>query len=349
MATAVPQHASERSGRLAARHRRKAKRRRGAAIALSVFAALLVAGGGTAGVYVWSLANSFDSGTKKIQEVFPDETSRPAPVEGEAAKAQNILLLGADSEGDVGEDLESIRGRRADSIMVAHVPADRKSVQVVSIMRDSWVPIPGHGDAKINAALSLGGVPLMVQTVEQYIDVRIDHIAIIDFAGFEGLTDALGGVTIDNAVAFQSFHMPGRIFEAGPQEMNGEDALAFVRERYAFSDGDYQRVRNQQAFIKALLSKTLSAETLTNPAKISSLVGAMAPFLAVDEGLNSQYVIDLALGFTSLRSDEIAFITAPTLGTGTAGGQSIVVVDEVKREELRNAFRTDTLQAYRPE
>ena len=305
--------------------------------------------GGTAGVYAWSLANSFDSGTKTLEEVFPDETARPAPVEGEAAKAQNILLLGSDARGEMGDDLESIRGQRADAIMVAHIPADRSDVHVVSIMRDSWVPIPGHGEAKINAALSLGGVPLMVQTVEQFIDVRIDHVAIIDFEGFEGLTDALGGVTIDNPIAFESYNMAGKYFPTGPQTMNGAEALAFVRERYAFSDGDYQRVRNQQLFIKAVLGKTLSAETLTNPVTISSLVGAMAPYLTVDEGLNSQYLVDLALGFTSLRSEDIAFFGAPTSGTGTAAGQSIVVVDQVKLAELRNAFRADALDTYVPE
>lgn len=349
MVTAVPQHTAQRSGGQAPRHRRKPRRHRGPLVALSLVSTLLLTAGGTAGVYAWSLANSFDEGTKTIENVFPDETSRPAPVEGDAAQAQNILLLGSDARGDMGGDLEAIEGQRADSIMVAHIPANRDGVQVVSIMRDSWVPIPGHGEAKINAALSVGGVSLMVQTVEQFIDVRIDHVAIVDFEGFEGLTDSLGGVTIDNPIAFESYNIAGKYFPAGPQTMNGEAALAFVRERYAFADGDYQRVRNQQLFIKAVLGKTLSAETLTNPVTVSSLVGAVAPYLAVDAELDSQYLIDLALGFTSLRSDDIAFFSAPTSGTGTAAGQSIVVVDQVKLQELRDAFRTDALATYVPE
>ena len=81
-------------------------------------------------------------------------------------------------------------------MMLVHIPADRASVQVMSIPRDSWVAVPGHGDAKINAAYSWGGPTLMIQTVEQLTGVRIDHIALTDFNSFVGITDALGGVEI---------------------------------------------------------------------------------------------------------------------------------------------------------
>src|SRR5699024_12520784 len=121
---------------------------------------------------------------------FPEEALRPeisTPAEGQDDPAVNILLLGSDSRADTSKPILDDLGNRADSIMVAHIPSDRSGVQIMSIMRDSWVDIPGHGQSKINAAMAYGGVPLMVQTVEGLIDQRIDHIAVIDFNGFKNL------------------------------------------------------------------------------------------------------------------------------------------------------------------
>ncbi|WP_166804792.1 LCP family protein [Cryobacterium sp. Sr8] len=300
------------------------------------------------GAYAFTLTQTFNEKTKTIEEVFPDEASRPPVLEGAAASAQNILLLGSDTRGAVDEDIDSIRGQRSDTIMVAHIPANGEKVFVMSIMRDSWVDIPGHGRAKINAALAYGGVPLVVETVEKLISARIDHVAVIDFEGFKGLTDALGGVDVNNAVAFDSFHMKGHRFSQGVQHLNGKEALAFVRERYAFSDGDFQRARNQQAYIKAVLGKILSAETLLDPGKVSALVGSIAPYLKVDKGFDSAYIVGLGIELRALRSEDISFFTAPTAGTGTSdNGQSIVNVDWAKLDVLQEAFRADALETYK--
>lgn len=305
----------------------------------------LLAGGIAAGVYLFNLTRSFDEGVETIPEesVFPDATVRPEPLPEEKSDAQTILLVGSDVRGEVGDDLESIRGQRADTIMVVRIPADREGVQVVSIMRDNWVPIRGFGETKINAALAYGGMPLLVETVEGLIDSRIDHVAIIDFDGFEGLTDALGGVTVNNPRAFTA---RGSRFEKGTITLDGERALKFVRERYAFNDGDYSRVRNQQLYIKGLLSTMLSRDTLTNPGRVADAVSTIAPYLTVDEGLNSGYVIALAPSLASLRAENVSFVTSPTLGTGMVGDQSIVRVDWDGWEDLATAFREDTLAAY---
>jgi LCP family protein required for cell wall assembly len=228
--------------------------------------------------------------------------------------------------------------------MVVHIPSDRTGVTVISIMRDSWVEIPGHGTAKVNAALSFGGVPLAVQTVESIIGARIDHVAIVDFEGFMGLTDALGGVTIDNPVEFDSSHLQGFTFPQGPIVLDGKQALAFTRERYAFADGDYQRVRNQQAFISAILDKLLSADTALNPARVSEVIGAVAPYLKVDSEFTSGYAGGLAVEMRNVRKADVDFFTIPTLGTGTSDdGQSIVLLDQVKLVQLREAFASDSL------
>jgi LCP family protein required for cell wall assembly len=309
----------------------------------SVFALLL----GSVGVYAFILAQKVD-GVEKIVEAFPEETLRPPVVVTEEPVAQNILLLGSDTRGSASGSLDDAEGSRSDTMMVVHISADRKNIQVMSLMRDFWMDIPGYGMAKLNAAMSYGGVPLAVQTIEGIIDSRIDHVAMVDFQGFEGITDALGGVTIDNPIAFNSSHMKGHRFEAGPIKLNGAEALAFVRERYAFQDGDYQRVRNQQAFIKAVMDKTLSRETLTNPVKISNLVSAIAPYMAVDGGLSSAYAASLGFELRDIRLDDVSFFTMPSLGTGTEGNQSIVKVNWDEVPKIQKAFDDDTLGSYMP-
>ncbi len=297
-------------------------------------------------IWAASVASKFDSGTEKIDKAFPDESSRPAEPTGAAAGAQNILLLGSDTRGEV-DDIDDLEGQRSDTMMIVHVPADRQNVTVMSIMRDTWVDIPGHGSAKINAALSYGGVPLAVQTVESLTGSRIDHVAIIDFEGFKGLTDALGGVDVSNPIAFESSQKPGLVFDEGFIHLNGEDGLVFTRERYAFDDGDYQRVRNQQLYLRAIINRFLSSETLTNPARIGESIGAIAPFLTVDRELTSGYAGGLGLELREVRGDDITFFTLPTSGTGTSDdGQSIVVLDGARLPEVQAAFARGTLDEF---
>lgn len=319
---------------------RTRKRRWPWIVALTV-AGVLVAAAGAGGAYLFSLTNTYNAEVDKLEvsEAFPDVSVRPAPVDQEHDGARNILLLGSDTRGQLADDIDGVRGQRSDTMMVVHVPASGESVQVMSIMRDNWVEIPGHGEHKINAAMALGGVPLTVQTIESIIDVRIDHVAIVDFEGLAGLTDALGGVTVDNPKAFKSFAQ-------GPITLDGASALSYVRERYAFSDGDYQRVRNQQAFIKGLISTVLSRDTLTDPGRISGMVGAIAPYLTVDEGLDVATVTDLGLRLSNLRADDIVFFTSPNLGTGMVGDQSVVFPDWNALDDLAQAFRTDTVDTF---
>ena len=306
----------------------------------SVFALLL----GSVGVYAFILAQKVD-GVEKIVEAFPEETLRPPVVVTEEPVAQNILLLGSDTRGSASGSLDDAEGSRSDTMMVVHISADRKNIQVMSLMRDFWMDIPGYGMAKLNAAMSYGGVPLAVQTIEGIIDSRIDHIAMVDFEGFKDITDALGGVTVDNP---RAFNVSKHSYAQGMITLNGEQALPFVRERYAFSDGDYTRVANQQLFIKAVMGKTLSKETLTNPVKINNLVSAIAPHLAVDKELNSSYAVSLGLELRNIRVDDVKFFTMPSLGTGMEGNQSVVKVDWAEVPKIQVAFKDDTLGSYTP-
>lgn len=298
--------------------------------------------------YLISLAVAFETKTATIDPAFPDASSRPertAAAEG----ALNILLMGSDArigETDDGGG-DGFTDSRADTMMLVHLPQDRQNAYVMSIMRDTWTEIPGHGGNKINAAISLGGVPLVVQTVEAMFDAPIDHVVVVDFEGFKGLTDALGGVTVDNPIAFRSEGTEGEFFEQGTITLDGDSALKFVRERQAFSDGDYQRVQNQQLFIRGIMSELLSTRTFTNPAKLSRVVNEMSPYLSVDEEFGAMTLGSLALGMWQLRTDDVVFFTLPNLGVGTSpDGQSIVVKDDAAIEQISESFDQGTLGDY---
>ncbi len=289
-----------------------------------------------ASVFIGGLARSYDRNTETIADPFP-KADRPAPTDG----AENILLIGSDSRKGLDPDGDHAAGGRSDTLMLAHVPADRKTVYLMSIMRDSWVDVPGHGTAKINAAYSWGGIPLTVQTVEQLLDVRIDHVAEIDFAGFQGMTDALGGVTVQSP---KEFTARGHHFVAGANRLDGAQALTFVRERYAFADADHTRVRNQQAFMRGIVDGVLSKGTLTNPGRVQDFVAATSKYLSVDAGLDFQTLVGLGWSLRDVRPSDLQTFTLPTAGGGTStDGQSYVAVNTGAVQSLSSALRSDDL------
>jgi LCP family protein required for cell wall assembly len=316
-------------------------------VAFSLFAVVVI---GVAAVTVWNLAKGFEA-VEKIPNAFPtDEAARPPEPTGQAASALNFLLLGSDTRGATSSSIANLAGQRSDTIMVVHVPADRQHLSVMSIPRDSWLELPGHGEAKINAALAHGGVPLAVQTVEGVIGARIDHVAVVDFTGFKAVTDALGGVDINNPIAFDSYHMKGHSFPQGVQHLDGTQALAFARERYAFSDGDFQRVRNQQLLTSSLLSGLMHKSVLANPATMSAVIGAVQPHVAVDDGLTPGALVALGAELSALRAGDVTFFTIPTDGTGRSeDGQSIVNLNWEALPGVQEAFRSDTLDVVAPQ
>ncbi|GAA0402862.1 LCP family protein [Micromonospora gifhornensis] len=302
---------------------------------------MLVGGGGllAGGLYY----RSIESGIERVEafDGIPEE-SRPQAVAGDA---MNIMLLGSDSR-----DPDSSSGSRTDTIILAHLPADRSSAQLISIPRDTWVSVPksrdgrGGRDAKINAAYAWGGVPLMVQTVEKFTGVRVDHVTMVDFSGFKEIVDALGGVEITVEKGFTSRHSlnPGgrREFVAGRQTMDGAAALDYARERYAFADGDFTRIKHQQQVIKAILDKAASGGTLTSPTRLNSFVRATADSVAVDESMS---LLDLAMELRHLRGGNLDFFTCPTKGTGRIGSESVVLADREKAKVLFDAVRRDSV------
>ncbi len=265
---------------------------------------------------------------------------RPPRPTGKAAESVNILVAGVDS-GESSRILDELAdgawvpgSHRSDVIMVLHISADRRAAYVISVPRDTWVSIDGYGMSKINAAFSYGGPPLFVQTLEQFTGLRMDHLAVVDWAGFKGLTDALGGVEIENADA------------TGTTTLDGEEALAYVRERYSLPRGDLDRIQRQQNVLRALSDRLMSSGTLSNPMKLTDVLKAVTHSIAVDKNLTNERMRELALSMRGLRGGDVTQITVPVEGFDRIGGQSVVLVDQGKAKELFGAAVEDELDDY---
>lgn len=278
-------------------------------------------------------------------ETKDDEPERPE------ARPLTILLAGVDA-GDgprIADEMAAgswTPGRyRSDTIMVLHLPADRRSATVVSIPRDSWVRVPGHGMRKVNAAFSLGGPSLLVRTVQRLTRVDIDHLMIVDWQAFKRITTAVGGVRVripqDVYDVKQDVH-----WEAGVHELEGERALQYVRQRYGLPRGDFNRIDRQQNFIRATLRKVLSNETLLHPVKLTRIMEAVGDHFLVDEALTSDKLRRLALSSRHLRGDSVRFVTVPTTGIDRVRGRSVVRVDQQQIRRLFGALANDRIERY---
>nr|BFF18352.1 hypothetical protein GCM10025730_18730 [Promicromonospora thailandica] len=283
---------------------------------------------------------SLNEKIEKIADPFDelDDAARPAPapVEGVAAPV-NVLALGSDSRISAGDPTAwEFGAQRTDAILLLHLSADRKSAAAISIPRDTWVQIPGYGEAKINAAFSYGGPPLMIETVENLTGVRIDHFAVSDFESFTSLTDTLGGVEIEVPRAGGGSEL---------RHMTGQEALDFTRERYALANGDFGRVQRQQAWMRAIATKATSdkSDLLRTSRFLEEALGSVA----VDEGLTIDKMLEIAVSARDLTTADITFLTAPYAGTGrSADGQSIVRLDREAFDPLMRAVAEDRLPDY---
>ena len=254
----------------------------------------------------------------------------------------NILLLGSDTRS--GSEAALVSGSRADTIMLMHIPADGKGVYLVSIMRDTWVNIPGYGPAKINAALNYGGISLQVATVENLVGVKIDHVAEMEFEGFKSLVNSVGGVDVQ--VPFD-FDINAWSFHQGIQHLDGGAALAFVRARYQFADGDYLRVRNQRAFLRGLYSTMKAKGALNNVASFQSAVESVAGYVRVDQGLDAMQIAQIAAPVLTSGDTTMRMTTLPNAGPGWSyDGQSIVLVSQAANAQLANALQHDTMDQF---
>jgi len=318
---------------------RRRERRRNRKVLVAALVLLLVPVLAVGGYLVW--LNQIVSNNVKQAVLLPDG-DKPTNQAGQvvpqpAGNGTNYLLIGNDARpGDTGS--------RSDVMVLVHVPEDRRNVSLIHFPRDLWVPIPGKKDAKLNAAYAWGGAPLLVKTMQNMLGIEINHVAMVGFEGFKRMTDAVGGVDVNVEEASEG---DGKVFPKGVMHMDGATALVFVRQRKQLSEGDISRGKRQQAFIKALMLKTLSKDTLTNPLRVQDFLDAATSNLTIDQKLDVGTMRSEAFAMRNLRGDDVRFITAPFTGFGTsADGQSIDIVDTVKMAQLGEAIRMDDLESY---
>lgn len=269
------------------RIRKKRKKHTGRKVALIMLVSLIcVFGlvGGAVALYLNSVnqALSFDNqqDAENLRAVL-----EPVPVENKD-KPFYMLVLGSDArEGD--------ETSRSDVIILTRVDPAQGAITMVSIPRDTMVEIPGHGRQKINAAYAFDGAAGAVDAVSKFAGVPISHYAEIHFQELETLVDTLGGVWVNVPVSNDETGSSntGMQLQAGEQLLNGEQALAFARERYGYSRGDFQRADNQRILAQAIVKKVLD----TPPLELPGVIQQLASCVSTDFGLDD--IIDLAQKF----------------------------------------------------
>lgn len=271
--------------------------------------------------------------------------------------ARNILLIGSDTRDTTGAEFQGTgatktAGQRADTIILAHLYGGSNAAQLVSFPRDSYVTIPEYTnpktgevtaerEGKINSAISEGGLPLLVDTLEKLSGLRVDDYVVIDFAGFQAMVNQLGGVEVC-LLKDAKEPLSGIDLKAGRQTIEGAQALAFVRQRYGLPNGDIDRIGRQQHFIGSLTRKTLSAGTLLNPFKLNGFLDTATKNVSVSNGLSSTELVSLAQRLRSFSSGGVAFTTIPFTDTGARrDGELVVLLDMPKVETLFAGLRAD--------
>ncbi|MEE6283295.1 LCP family protein [Georgenia sunbinii] len=220
----------------------------------------------------------------------------PALSDAAATPGQTYLLAGSDSRAD-GAAGDSTEGQRSDTIMVLHKPSSGPAA-LVSLPRDTYTDIPGHGFNKLNAAYSLGGPELLVASVESLTGLTVDHYVEIGMAGVRDVVDAVGGVELCLDYDVDDWRSK-LVWEAGCHPADGETALAFARMRYADPDGDIGRTERQRQIVSAIISEVTDPATLLDPRGHVDLIGSGLASIVVDDDTG---IIDLGRMGLAFRS-----------------------------------------------
>jgi LCP family protein required for cell wall assembly len=276
-------------------------------------------------------------------------------------QAENILIIGSDSRQGTSAAAE-LSTDQSDTMMLVHIPANRKWAEVMSIPRDSWVNIPscmmGNGQQssvrqfKINEAFAIGnlygnhtalGAACAVKTVEQDTGIYIDHFVVVNFTGFEGMVAALGGVEECNPVAFTDPDS-GIVLSAGYHWLTPVQALAYVRARDGLGDGsDLERLARQQAFVSSLISRARTE--LLNPLAIYRFIDAATGSLTIDSQLGGVTgLYDLEQSLHGIPSNKIALFTLPNYPRANVvpSDTANVLWTQPEDDEIFASYRDDT-------
>lgn len=327
---AVPTAAQQRlMTRIAAT--RRARQRRLMLIASSFASTLVLLTAAAA----WGLSSYVNSALKRVN----------AGVSGTSSGPLNILVAGVDRRAGLTPHQEAalhvghVPSTNSDTMMVAHISADRRRVTVVSLPRDSWVRIPGHGMGKINSAYGLGGPKLMVATVERNTGLPINDYIEVNFLGFIKVIDALGGVNVCLPYAVHDSYSGLRL-SAGVHHVDGITALKYARDRHSFATSDLARIRNQQSLLASLLHEAIHSGTLANPFRLHQFVQGALGAVRVNQGLD---VTTLASQLRAISAANVRFMTVPLANVNylAPDGESAVLWDHRAAGRIFADFKAD--------
>ncbi len=321
-----------------ARHGRL-RQRSAAATVLKFLAAavavVLVSTVAVVGTAAWNIASS-----AKPSVALIGETVGPAPDIGSIEGGVNLLLVGSDSGG--GDPAFGKRGETLNDVTILlHISADHTNATVVSFPRDMFVRIPScpkvgakgawgaQSSAKLNVALTYGGLACVVQTVSELTGVSIPFAAKIEFNGVIEMSNAIGGVNVCIATAIHDRQI-GLNLDAGQQTLQGWDALMFLRSRYGVAGGtDIARISNQQVFMSALVRQAKSSETLSDPLKVYGLAKAAVDNMEVSTSLNNPLTLaSIALAMKNIAPENIQLVQYPTYFGSSNGAGGVLPYKE---------------------
>jgi LCP family protein required for cell wall assembly len=253
----------------------------------------------------------------------------------------NWLIAGSDSRGGLNAKEENalalghdISGGRSDTIMLLHLPANGTRPTLVSIPRDSYLPIPGHGENKVNAAYAIGGPKLLIQTIQNATGLPISHFMSIGFDGLVNVVNDVGGVRMCLPGPMKD-PKAGLNLKAGCQVLNGDQALGFVRTR-EFTEGDLQREQDQRVLLKAILAKMTSAGTVVNPFAVIPAANGAASAISVDQGTKLSQLVAVAF---ALRNPVTT--TVPFGGFANTSAGSVVLWDSAEAKQFFSDLASD--------
>jgi polyisoprenyl-teichoic acid--peptidoglycan teichoic acid transferase len=338
-----PPQAAEPGSKLTRAERKAANAASGKNKKLALIVAAFIAGFALVGIalgawYYNSLANRLaPTDSQKVAEVASvlDTGTVETTV---AAAPEYILLLGSDARPGQTR-------ARSDSIVIARIEQDTKKVTLLSIPRDTRVPIPGHGQDKITHANAFGGPALAIKTVKAYTGLSINHYVELNFAGFADIVDALGGVTVNVDRSINDPHGANTggvstvtYVPAGKQRLSGPAALTYVRARH-MAGGDLARMKHQQTFLRALATQVLAGKNLR---KLPRVVDAAANNITTDMKVSK--IVALARAYRGFSGKSIKSYSATGRG-GKVNGVYYIIPNRERSERLFRAFEAGTSPA----
>jgi LCP family protein required for cell wall assembly len=261
---------------------------------------------------------------------------------------QTFLLVGSDSREDLSPEERkrlgtgSTAGRRTDTIMIVYVPPGGRPA-LISVPRDSFVPIPKQGSNKINAAYAFGGPELLVQTVERNTGLRVDGYVEIGFGGFVNIIDAVGGIEMCLPKAIQDRDSNLNLSK-GCQTLDGTTALGYVRMRKADPRGDLGRVERQREMLAAVAKKAASPATVLNPVRYWNLSNASTQAITLDQDTSLLQTARLGLAMRQISSGKGLTLTVPIADTdaSTSAGSAVLWDKKKAKAMFADIARGDT-------